>query len=113
MAALYARSSAIVYPSLYEGFGFPPLEAMAVGTPVVASDRGSLPEVLGDAALMVDPTNEGALADALEAVLTQPELRGRLRNAGERQAKQYTWARCAERTIEVYREAVAATADPS
>jgi glycosyltransferase involved in cell wall biosynthesis len=113
MAALYARSSAIVYPSLYEGFGFPPLEAMAVGTPVVASDRGSLPEVLGDAALMVDPTNEGALADALEAVLTQPELRGRLRSAGERQAKKYTWARCAERTIEVYREALAAPADPS
>jgi glycosyltransferase involved in cell wall biosynthesis len=111
--ALYARASAIVYPSLYEGFGFPPLEAMAVGTPVVASDRGSLPEVLGDAALMVDPTDTRALGDALEAVLSQPELRGRLRSAGERQARLYTWDRCAQRTVEVYREVLATAAVPS
>jgi glycosyltransferase involved in cell wall biosynthesis len=110
MPALYAGASALVYPSLYEGFGFPPLEAMAVGTPVVASDRGSLPEVLGDAAMMVDPSDAGALGDALEAVLSQPELRGRLRSAGEAQSKRYTWERCAEKTIEVYKEALAAAA---
>ncbi|MHB8491035.1 MAG: glycosyltransferase family 4 protein [Solirubrobacteraceae bacterium] len=113
MPALYAGATALVYPSLYEGFGFPPLEAMAVGTPVVASDRGSLPEVLGDAAMMVDPTDVRALGDALEAVLTQPELRGRLRSAGEAQAKRYTWERCADGTIEVYREALGKTAVPS
>jgi glycosyltransferase involved in cell wall biosynthesis len=110
MPALYARASVVVYPSLYEGFGFPPLEAMAVGTPVVASDRGSLPEVLGDAALTVDPTDERAIGDALEAVLSQPELRGRLRSAGERRARLYTWEKCAEQTVEVYKEVLAASA---
>lgn len=104
MPALFARASALVYPSLYEGFGFPPLEAMAVGTPVVASNRGSLPEVLDDAALMVDPDDRRAFGQALESVLSQPELRGRLRKAGARRARLFTWERCAEQTIEVYRE---------
>jgi len=107
MPALLAHASAVVYPSLYEGFGFPPLEAMAVGTPVVASNRGSLPEILGDAALMVDPTDSRALGDALEAVLSKPEVRGRLRSAGSVQAKLYTWDKCADRTVEVYRDVLA------
>ena len=104
MPMLIARSRAVVYPSLYEGFGFPPLEAMAIGTPVVASNRGSLPEILNDAALLVDPTDERALGEALEAVLTRTELRERLRNAGRQQAHLYTWEKCATRTVEVYRE---------
>ncbi len=110
LPALFAGASALVYPSLYEGFGFPPLEAMAVGTPVVASDRGSLPEVLGDAALMIDPTDIKALSEALEAVLSQPEMRSRLRDSGARQARLYTWDKCAARTTEVYKEILARTA---
>jgi glycosyltransferase involved in cell wall biosynthesis len=104
MPALYARASVVVYPSLYEGFGFPPLEAMAVGTPVVASDRGSLPEVLNDAALLVDPTNPAAVRDALDAVLTRPELRIELSRKGIEQARRYTWDKCADGTVQVYRE---------
>jgi glycosyltransferase involved in cell wall biosynthesis len=98
-----AGASLVAYPSLYEGFGFPPLEAMALGTPVVASDRGSLPEVLGDAAILVDPTDDAALAAALEAVLTKRDLRARLRKAGIAHARTYTWAKCADRTVDVYR----------
>jgi glycosyltransferase involved in cell wall biosynthesis len=98
-----ATASLIAYPSLYEGFGFPPLEAMALGTPVVASDRGSLPEVLGDAAILVDPTDDAALSRALEAVLTKRDLREQLRQAGIAHARTFTWAKCAERTIDVYR----------
>ena len=104
LPTLFARAAAVVYPSLYEGFGFPPLEAMAVGTPVVASDRGSLPEVLGDGALLVDPTDRRALGQALEAVLSRPEVRERLRTAGTKRARLYTWDKCAERTIDVYRD---------
>lgn len=104
MQAVIARSSVVVYPSLYEGFGFPPLEAMALGTPVVASDHGSLPEVLGDAALLVDPEDDRAVGRAIEWVLTKPELRDRLRRAGTARARMYTWEKCAERTIDVYRD---------
>jgi glycosyltransferase involved in cell wall biosynthesis len=107
-----ARAALVVYPSLYEGFGFPPLEAMALGTPVVASDRGSLPEVLGDAAILVDPTDDTALARALETVLTRPELRDRLRRAGLAHARTFTWAKCAELTYDVYRS-VAPAQHPS
>jgi glycosyltransferase involved in cell wall biosynthesis len=113
LPSLFARASVVVYPSLYEGFGFPPLEAMAVGTPVVASDRGSLPEVLGEAALMIDPTDPRAIGEALQAALSQPEVRDRLRSAGVRRARLYTWDKCAERTTAVYKEALAATAVPS
>jgi len=110
MPGLYARASVLVYPSLYEGFGFPPLEAMAVGTPVVASNRGSLPEVLGDAALIVDPNDGRVLGEALEAALSKPEVRGRLRSAGLQRARLYTWDRCAEKTTEVYRDVLATAA---
>jgi glycosyltransferase involved in cell wall biosynthesis len=103
-----ARASLVAYPSLYEGFGFPPLEAMALGTPVVASDRGSLPEVLGDAAILVDPADDAALSRALDAVLTKPDLRARLRHAGIAHARTYTWARCAGRTYDVYQAVLAA-----
>ncbi len=103
MMATTSRASLLVYPSFYEGFGFPPLEAMALGTPVVAADRGSLPEVLGDAALLVDPSDDAALSAALEAVLTRADLRARLRQAGIARARTFTWARCANRTFDVYR----------
>jgi len=96
-----------VYPSLYEGFGLPPLEAMAVGTPVVASNRASLPEVLGDGALQVDPADGRALGQALEAALTRPELREDLRERGRRWARRFSWDRCAELTHDVYRDVLA------
>ena len=104
MPRLLAGAGVVVYPSLYEGFGLPPLEAMAVGTPVVASDRASLPEVLGDAALRVDPTDRRALSEALEAALTRPELREDLRERGRRRAREFSWDRCAELTLDVYRD---------
>ena len=102
-----AAADLVVYPSRHEGFGFPPLEAMAVGTPVVASTASCLPEVLGDAALLVSPDDLGALIAAVEAALSRPELRERLVAAGRRRAAGFTWDRCAEQTVAVYREAVA------
>jgi glycosyltransferase involved in cell wall biosynthesis len=110
MPGLMAAADVCVYPSLYEGFGFPPLEAMASGTPVVASTASCLPEVLGDAALLVDPTDVAALARALESVLTDPGLRARLVEAGRRRAADFTWDRCAEETMQVYRQALTAGA---
>ena len=85
-------------PSLYEGFGLPCIEAMASGTPVVAADRGALPEVCGDAALLVDPTEGAALADALLSAVEDRELAARLARAGTERAATFTWARTAELT---------------
>lgn len=104
LACAYARADVVVYPSMAEGFGFPPLEAMAVGTPVVASNMSCLPEVCGDAALLVDPSDGRALGEALSAVLTDAELRRRLVESGRRRAATFTWQRCAEQTLAVYRD---------
>jgi len=106
MPALMAAAAAVVYPSHYEGFGLPPLEAMAAGRPVVASNASSLPEVLGDAALLVDPSDETGFARAVESVLTDQQLRERLIAAGRTQARKFTWERCAERTVDAYRLAL-------
>jgi glycosyltransferase involved in cell wall biosynthesis len=103
LPALYAAADVLSYPSLYEGFGFPPLEAMSVGTPVVASDASCLPDVLGDAALLVNPRDESGMAEALEAVLSNSELRRDLSERGKAHARRYTWATCAEATVRVYR----------
>ncbi len=102
LPALYAAAAVFAYPSLYEGFGIPPVEALACGTPVVASTAASLPEVLGDAALLVDPTDERALADALERAATDPELRAMLRATGFERAARYSWSGTAEETMRVY-----------
>jgi glycosyltransferase involved in cell wall biosynthesis len=102
MPAVMAGANVVVYPSLSEGFGFPALEALAVGTPVVAGDRGSLPEILGDAALFVDPADVRSLGTALEAALSNQELRDRLRELGRAHARRYTWDRCVEGTQAVY-----------
>lgn len=106
MPQLVARATALVYPSFYEGFGLPPLEAMAAGTPVIASNASCLPEVLEDAAILIDPTDARGFAEALEGVLTRPELRERLVRAGRVQASKFTWEQCAERTVEAYRRAL-------
>ena len=96
---LYAAAQVFAYPSLYEGFGIPPLEAMACGTPVVASTAGALPEVLGDAALLVDPRDESSLAEALQAAA---EDQGALRRRGLERAARYHWDAVANQTWQVY-----------
>ncbi len=98
---LLNEASAFVFPSLYEGFGMPVLEAMACGCPVVCSNSSSLPEVAGLAALYHHPLDTEALADCLRRVLTQPELVARMRQAGLQQAATFSWERCAQQTWDV------------
>jgi glycosyltransferase involved in cell wall biosynthesis len=102
---LYRAARAFVYPSLFEGFGLPPIEAMACGTPVVTSGVTSLPEVTGDAALLIDPTDERALANALIEIVNNERLRAELREKGVAQAKKFNWRDAAEKTLRLYREA--------
>lgn len=104
-AALLRDASALAYPSTYEGFGLPPLEAMSVGVPVVATAAGALPEVLGDAACMVPVGDADALAAALAAVLDDDTTRTRLVAAGRARAARYSWSACAEGLVELYRAA--------
>jgi glycosyltransferase involved in cell wall biosynthesis len=99
----YRGADVFVYPSLFEGFGLPVLEAMACGAPTITSDASSLPEVAGDGAILVDPEDVGQLADAIRRVLTNPSLVGQLRAAGLRQAACFPWERTAATTREVYR----------
>ena len=106
LPALYSAATVFVYPSLYEGFGLPPLEAMACGTPVIASNAASLPEVVGDAALTVNPMDTDALARALLAVLATPTLQENLRQSGLQRAAQFSWDRCAATTLAVYLQSV-------
>jgi glycosyltransferase involved in cell wall biosynthesis len=102
LPALYALARAFAFPSLYEGFGLPPLEAMACGTPVVCSNRPSLPEVVGDAALLVDAQDTDAWTDALERALRDSSLRSDLIERGRRQAQLFTWKRAAQTLLSVY-----------
>ena len=108
-AALLSGAEALVYPSTYEGFGFPVLEAMSAGTPVVTSDRSSLPEIAGEAALLVDPESEEAIARGIERVLTDAELRTRLRDAGRRRASSFSWERTASETADALHAVAAET----
>ncbi len=107
LRALYSHAEAFVFPSRYEGFGLPVLEAMALGAPVVLSDASSLPEVAGDAALTFPAGDPAALAAALDAVLGDPGERDRLREAGRERAASFSWEETARRTIAVYRELLA------
>ncbi len=99
--ALYNLAKLFVYPSFFEGFGFPPLEAMACGLPTVVSHTSSLPEVVGQGALMVDPYNIDELAWAMETALTDNSLRKQLSQKGINQAKKFSWSKCAKETLKV------------
>jgi glycosyltransferase involved in cell wall biosynthesis len=103
--ALLAGAEALVFASLYEGFGFPVLEAMAAGTPVLTSDLSSLPEVAGDAALLVDPRSEKAVAEGMERLLEDANLRARLAAAGRERVRKFRWEDTARRTARVLHEA--------
>jgi glycosyltransferase involved in cell wall biosynthesis len=104
LAVLYRLAGVFVFPSLYEGFGLPPLEAMACGAPVITSNVSSLPEVVGDAALLVDPYSSEAIAEAIGRVLGDPALAADLRRKGRARARDFSWHRSVARTLEIYRE---------
>ena len=102
LPALMGGALAFVYPSLYEGFGLPPLEAMACGAPVITSNRSSLPEVVGDAALLVDPEDTADLARAMARVMDEAPLREDLRERGRKQAQRFSWDETARLTVQAY-----------
>jgi len=101
---LYANADFFVYPSLYEGFGLPVLEAMACGTPVITSDSSSLPEVAGDAAILVDPKSEAELSSAIRNLAGDPSRRLIMREKGLKQAGKFSWERTVSETLQVYEE---------
>jgi glycosyltransferase involved in cell wall biosynthesis len=103
---LYGEAEAVVLLSFYEGFGLPILEAMACGTPVVASDTTSLPEAVGEAGWLVPPGNSEIAAMALRQAVFDGEMRSEYISRGQDRARMFTWERCAKRTIEVYHKAV-------
>ena len=104
LPALYSGASVFVFPSLYEGFGIPPLEAMACGTPVVVSNVTSLPEVCGDAAVYVDPNDVESIADGIRCVLESTSIAEGLKEKGLRRAKNFSWERCVELHIQIFKE---------
>jgi glycosyltransferase involved in cell wall biosynthesis len=107
LAVLYRLADVFVFPSLYEGFGLPPLEAMASGTPVITSNVSSLPEVVGDAAVLIDPLQPESIADAMRQVLTDSDLRQRLHQMGLERASHFSWERSIARVREIYSQVLA------
>jgi glycosyltransferase involved in cell wall biosynthesis len=105
LPALYRQAAAFVYPSLYEGFGLPPLEAMASGTPVIVSRSSSLPEVVGDAGLYANPLDTDELAAAMESIFAEPQLAADLRQKGLERAARFSWKKVAGETLEILRDA--------
>jgi glycosyltransferase involved in cell wall biosynthesis len=112
LPAFYQMAELFVFPSLYEGFGLGPLEAMACGTPVVSSNSSSLPEVIGDAGLLFEPTDTAAIAQALRRVLADETLRSELKQRSLRQAQKFSWAKAAEAHIAVYHSLLAVRNTP-
>ncbi len=106
LPALYSGSICFVYPSYFEGFGLPPLEAMKCGTPVIAGNRTSLPEVVGDAGILVDPFDVNAIAAAIERLVDDPDLRQQLSVKGVARSRLFDWNETARRTLNVYKQAV-------
>jgi alpha-1,3-rhamnosyl/mannosyltransferase len=106
LLALYRSAVALVYPSLYEGFGFPVLEAMAAGAPVIASRAASVPEVLGDAGILLDPRDPSVWAEVIVRVMTNDDERAKMVAAGRTRAAAFTWERTARATVDVYERAL-------
>lgn len=111
LPAFYSAADLFVYPSLYEGFGLPPLEAMACGTPVITGSQSSLPEVVGEAGVMVDPYDPHNFADAMANVLSAEKLRDEMSARGLKQARKFSWDKMARETMEIYRSAAGLTED--
>ena len=107
LPAIYSAAALFVFPSLYEGFGLPPLEAMACGTPVIASNASSLPEVVGEAGILIDLHDVGGLIEAMERVLMDEPLLSEMRARGLERARGFTWEKAARETLAIYREVVA------
>jgi len=105
----YRKARCVVYPSLYEGFGLPPLEAMACGAPVITSCTSSLPEVVGKAAMLVNPIDINQMADAMYQVISNPTLAERLSKLGLERVKQFSWSRVARQTLNIYYEVAGVT----
>jgi glycosyltransferase involved in cell wall biosynthesis len=102
MPKIYNIADVLVFPSLYEGFGLPVLEAMACGTPVITSNTTSIPEVVGDAGIMLDPNDIKGFENAMYEVLTNNEIRQEMREKGLKRTKMFTWERCAKETLTIY-----------
>lgn len=109
LVELYNFARVFIYPSFYEGFGLPPLEAMQCGCPVITSNNSSLPEVVGKAAILINPNDEKEIAMQIERVLTDNKLRGRMVSLGLKQAKKFSWKKTAEKTLQVYERVIAET----
>jgi len=107
LPAIFNLAEVFVYPSAYEGFGLPPLEAMACGTPVITSNISSMPEFVGQAGVLIPPNDESALSNALQSVLTDEALRQRLKTAGPQRAASFTWERTAQKTLAIYEQVLA------
>lgn len=106
---ILAGAEMLIYPSLYEGFGLPPLEAMACGTPVITSDTSSLPEVVGNAAILVNPRDETEIASSINRLLDDPSAREELRCRGRERAREFTWERYGEAVLNVYQQVIGET----
>lgn len=102
LANLYTYASAFAYPSLCEGFGIPPLEAMYYGCPVVASNVSSIPEVVGDAGLYFDPMSVDDISEKLQSVLSDTQLRALLISRGKKRVQEFSWEKCTAETLKVY-----------
>ncbi len=105
LVSIYNAATLFILPSLYEGFGLPVLEAMACGTPVVTSNISSLPEITGDAAILIDPYDKDSIIDSIESILDSPSLRQTLRERGLKRVQDFSWSMVAEKTIKLYKEA--------
>jgi glycosyltransferase involved in cell wall biosynthesis len=103
LPALYQMADVFVLPSLFEGFGFPPLESMAAGTPVVCSNVTSLPEICGDAALLFDPYQVGQIAEKIHELLKNSDLKASLIQNGFQNIKHFSWSQCAQETVNIYK----------